>query len=217
MILQIQILLKKSIKTINNDYIKKEQDKFELNNKIYNILDKNNYFDSEYIIKTGTYSLNKIINKKYSDTIDIIVCMNRYDNEYKKILEIFQKDFIKNKLKINKINLIKNNKFILYYFQDLYEVYYKDTKIITFYIMREPYILNYDLKQSNFHTTVFILLYKYLLNNNIYYLYLAELLLNKSNNKNLLNHTNFKSYQNTFTKDCMKDILYNKNKLIFNI
>jgi hypothetical protein len=79
--------------------------------------------------------------------------------------------------------------------------------------MKEAYSINTKLNTSNLHTTTLMLLYKFLLTDNTYYLKLAKLLLYKSKNKDLLINNEFQCFQNTFVKNCLSDILIERNKI----
>ena len=190
-----------------------------------NILLKNKFFESKYLLTTGVKALNTILKTNYNDNIDIIICEDRIENEINNIKNIINniksinskinsdKKEKKNNNLIN-IKIYKNN--IFYYFSTIYKIYYNNIHIITFYCMKEAYSINTKLNISNLHTTCMILLYKFLLCDNTYYLKLAKLLLFKSKNKDLFENNEFQCFQNTFVKNCLSDILNERNKL-FNI
>lgn len=207
---------------VNKEFIK--DDILKHYSIINNILVKAKFFESKYLLVSGIKALNTILKTNYNDNIDIIICESRIENEIDNIKKIFNTNVEKNidsKIKSDKqeggseklinIKIYKNK--IFYYFSTIYKVYYKNIHFITFYCMKEAYSIHTKLNISNLHTTTLILLYKFLLTDNTYYLKLAKLLLFKSKNKDLLINNEFQCFQNTFVKDCLSDILTEKNKI----
>ena len=149
---------------------------------------------------------DKLNNSDKSDKSDNSDKSDKSDKSDNNIYTFFNSDGLSLK--------IFNNK-VFNYFSKVCKIYYKNINIITFYFVREAYSFNTKLKTSNFHTTALILLYKYLITNNKYYLIISEILLSKSKNIDLLENNNFKSFQNIYIKDCVSDLLIGKNKIFF--
>lgn len=193
-------LFNKNIETQNTltnyDYNQKVQELFlKIIQPKY--LDNNNH-----ILISGLVAMNDIIHTNYIDSVDIIVSYNQLQTQFEKLSSIVDNLVIKK----------TKNKF--QYFNDVYKVYLGRIHVLTYYITDVPFCYYKEKQRCNYHTVLFILLYKYLMTKDKKYLDYINILLNKGSKVNVLNDNNFTCFQNIFVDDIISDMLLLKNRLI---
>ena len=115
------------------------------------------------------------------------------------------------------IKVIPKKIMFLQYFDKLYEIYYNNILIIKLYPMRKAVSFNKNWYMSNFHTTVFFLLYKNFLENNkdIELIKFVINLLITGYNHNLNKQDElFSCFQPIFIKNTFKYLININNKLV---
>tara|TARA_B110000971_G_scaffold221865_1_gene271122 strand:+ start:425 stop:1501 length:1077 start_codon:yes stop_codon:yes gene_type:complete len=182
-----------------NNINKYEKDVYTLFLKIV----KPKYLDNNpHILISGILAMNDIIDTDYIDSIDIIVSYNQLQTEFQKLTTVVK----------NLVMEKTTNKF--QYFNDIYKVFLGKVHVLTYYITDVPFCYYKEKQRCNYHTVLFILLYKYLMTTNKRYLDFINILLNKGSKVNVLNDNNFTCFQNVFVDDIISDMLLIKNKLI---
>ena len=146
--------------------------------------------------------MNDIIHTNYIDSVDIIISYNQLQTQFEKLSSIVDNLVIKK----------TKNKF--QYFNDVYKVYLGRIHVLTYYITDVPFCYYKEKQRCNYHTVLFILLYKYLMTKDKKYLDYINILLNKGSKVNVLNDNNFTCFQNIFVDDIISDMLLLKNRLI---
>lgn len=201
----------KSFSNVEQIYLKKI---YNLDIKIKDdikILDKNKYIkklenkyikDNKNVLITGIKVYNDFMKTNIIDSIDVIVSKIRLKDEYEKIKNIY------NDVKINKLMINKC------YFTNVYEIIKDDKCIIRLYETDLPFSYYKKFNRSNYHTVLFILLFKYNITNNTLYLNLVYNLIYKAKNKNVLKNNKFQCFQSTFVKNALNDFYKIKEKII---
>ena len=201
------------ISKIEQKYFKIHETKYNKTNSI--ISEKNSSFHkkqnkiiidkyikkNDHILITGIIALNDILGTNYCDTIDIIISPSRLNNEIDKLKKI-----------VKDIVIIKKDN-TLNYFLETHDVFIKDVKILTFYITDVPFSYYKKHSRSNYHTILFMLIYKMIINDNNKYIEYINMLLNKSKKMNVLKNNKFQCFQTTYVKDAVLDFLLIKNKI----
>ena len=189
------IKVNKEIENINNN----KKDIYCLFLKII----KEKYLkDNNNILISGVLAMNDIIKTDYIDTVDIIISYNQLVSEFEKLSSIV------NDLVIKKI---ENN---YQYFNDVYKVFLNDVHVLTYYVNDLPFCYYREKKRCNYHTVLFMLLYKYLMTTDNRYLDFINILLNKGSKVNVLDNNNFTCFQNDYVDNSISDLLLLTNKLI---
>jgi hypothetical protein len=158
--------------------------------------------NNKYILITGILALNNLLKTDYIDTIDLIISKNKLKSEFEKLSKIVKDITIKSVI----------NKF--HYFIEVHEVYLEDVHLLTYYITDTPFSYFKKHHRCNYHTILFMLIYKTMTTNNTKYLDYIQELLKKSKNKDVLKDTEYKCFQSTYIDESIKDFLLLKNKLV---
>lgn len=181
--------------TYKNDITYKNIDKLEkIYHKNFSIF-KNSNFLKEDIILTGIHSYNEMMNSNFNDTINLMV----YDS--KDIIDKIQ-ELYKNRLSVTKYQ----NSFIKY-FNYYYILKYKNIHLFTIYEMKDAYIYYHNTKRTNFHTTVFMLLFKTIIEKTEKYVPLINNLLIEGSKKDLLSDNKFKCFEVGYLDNAIKNLI----------
>lgn len=193
----------KFIDTLSKPTLNYNSNKNNKNNKIYmknfNVLKKLNILNNKNILLTGIYAYNEMMDTNYNNVVDIIV----YNEE-----EIIEK--LQNIYK-NKLTIIKKDTNFVKYFNYYTELHFNDFHLITIYTMKDPFIYYHKTNRTNFHTTVFMLLFKAIEEKNETYKILAEKLLIRGNKEDLLDDGKFECFEVGFLDGMIQYLILNKD------
>lgn len=168
-------------------------------NKNYQVLKKINFFEQN-ILLTGIYAYNEMMNTEYQDPIDLMV----YNSE--DIIDKLQLVFS------NKLSVITHPNNFIKYFDNYYVLKYGDIHLFTVYPMKDAYIYYHRTKRTNFHTTIFILLFKSISENTEKYIPLINNMLINASQEDLLNNNKFKCFEVGYLENAITSIMERRTK-----